>query len=147
MQPLIYSFCIHKMDPMIRISDSSNAMNEPALKFHSYLRESSDVYLVRSLAIIGLDVIRWLGKFYDKYAEIKPFEFIPFEGKVVELSKNMGGAIVISPIGERYFIKQPNDNKERYHVGSNVRIKNRSITSPNFGDYFVQFYETDNLDK
>ena len=116
------------------ISDSSNAMNEPALKFHSYLRESSDVYLVRSLAIIGLDVIRWLGKFYDKYAEIKPFEFIPFEGKVVELSKNMGGAIVISPIGERYFIKQPNDNKERYHVGSNVRIKNRSITSPNFGD-------------
>jgi hypothetical protein len=117
--------------------DGSHDKKNLKLEFRDYLKKSGDIYIVKALAIIGLDIIKWLGKFYDKYKERKPFPpFAPFSAtaeKIITV-KGKEGAIVHDNENKKYFVKQHPTN--RYDVGTKIKITSRSATAPEFGDYF-----------
>ena len=119
--------------------DGSHDKKDSKFEFHQYLRKTGDVYIVKALAIIGLDIITWMSQFYDKYQDLKPFHEDPFTVKVSKLVNVNGqdGAIAIHK-GKKYFIAQPPFAKYRYEVGSNVEIDPSKIqtTTPEFGDFY-----------
>lgn len=122
--------------------DGSHDNRKLKVEFVNYLRNSNDIYIVKSLAIICLDVIQWLGGFHDFYAECTLFDsfepFEPFETEVLSLRtvKGKEGAIVKDNEGKVYFIRQkPSD---RYSVGDRVRVSERETTSLEHGDYYVR---------
>lgn len=112
---------------------------ETDLEFKEYLKSSRDNYIVKSLAIIALDVIRWMGQFYEKYKDLKPFAFEPFTAKAIDIIKVKGteGAIVKDSEGKTYFVPQSPNPRYRYSKGSTIKIISRRTTSPEFGDYFA----------
>ena len=116
--------------------DASHDNNHLELEFKTYLSKFSDIYIVKALVIIELDIVRWLWKFYKK--EKPPFTFEPFEDSVSEIVnvRSYEGAIVCHE-GKKYFIKQPDKEKYKYKEGSKVRISEWEGTDPEFGDFYV----------
>jgi len=118
--------------------DGSHDKKDSKFEFHQYLRKTGDVYIVKALAIIGLDIITWMSQFYDKYQDIKPFPNDPFIVKVSSLVnvKGQDGAIAFHN-GEKYYIVQPSTSKYRYKEGNNVEIDPSKIqpAAIEFGDF------------
>ena len=107
----------------------------------NYLRKSKDIYIIKALAIICLDVIQWLGDFHNRYVGYTLFEnFKPFETEVLSLKTVTGieGAIVKDSEGRVYFVLQPTIEKYKYKVGSRVKVFKRDATKKYFGDYFAK---------
>ena len=121
------------------IQDGSHNTDNLSLKLHDYLRSSGDSYILKAIAIIELDVVKWMGAFYDKYIPLKPFKFEPFEAVVREITteNNQEGAIVYDANNKKYFVRQPNDPADKYSEGSRIKISQRRPTTRNFGDYYV----------
>ena len=122
--------------------DGSHDKNDSKFEFHQYLRKTGDVYIVKALAIIGLDIITWMSQLYDKYQDVKPFHEDPFIVKVSKLVNVNGqdGAIAFYK-NKKYFIAQPRMAtmaKYRYEVGNNVEIDPSKIqtTDKEFGDFY-----------
>lgn len=114
--------------------------NKLTKEFVNYLRKSTDIYIIKALAIICLDIIQWLGDFHNHYAGYTLFEnFKPFEAEVLSLKtvKGKEGAIVKDSEGRIYFVSQPTNEKYKYKVGSRVKVFKRKTTSNDFGDYFA----------
>ena len=112
-----------------------------SIDFKKYLESTRDVYIIKALAIIGLDIIKWASPFYDKYEPLHLCSFKPFSEKVSEI-KTVGrdeGAIV-SHDKDKYFVIQPQNEKYKYKKGTTVEIIIDSIqpTKPNYGDYYCR---------
>lgn len=108
-------------------------------QFKNYLKSTRDVYIIKALAIICLDVIKWASAFYDKNEPLHPFtKFEPFEAEVkeVKIVKGEEGAIVYDSMKKKHFVCQPKIEKYKYKVGTNVRVETREPTSKEFGDYY-----------
>jgi hypothetical protein len=118
--------------------DGSHNKNYLTIDFHNYLKTSKDIYIIKSLAIICLDIIKWFSSFYDKYLELKPCGFVPFKGIVKEIKKVNGkeGAIVYDDKGKKYFVVQYPDEIRKYRIGTNVEITSVKSTSKEYGDYY-----------
>lgn len=119
--------------------DGSHNKNYLNLEFHDYLRTSRDIYIVKSLAIIALDVVSWMGWLHDEYKDIKPFDFTPFRAKVIEIKVVEGheGAIVKDSDGLTYFVVQPKNPKYKFSVGNNIEVTQRSPTKPEYGNFYA----------
>ncbi len=117
--------------------DASHDNNHLELEFKTYLSKFSDIYIVKALVIIELDIVRWLWKFYKK--EKPAFTFEPFDASVSKIVnvRNIEGAIVCHE-GKKYFIKQLNKEKYKYKEGSKVRISEWEGTDSEFGDFYVK---------
>lgn len=118
--------------------DGSHDKNYLTLDFINYLKTTKDVYLIKVLAIICLDIIKWSYTFYKRYIEIKPCGFTPFKGIVKELKIVNGkeGAIVYDDAGNKYFVLQHTNELYKYKVGTNVMISDVKPTKKEFGDFF-----------
>ena len=120
--------------------ESTKGNNKLTEEFVNYLRKSKDIYIIKALAIICLDIIQWLGDFHNHYVGYTLFEnFKPFETEVLSLKTVAGkeGAIVKDSEGRVYFVLQPTIEKYKYKVGSKVRVFKRDATNKYFGDYFA----------
>ena len=118
--------------------DGSHDKNWLHKDFKDYLRKSRDTYIVKSLAIIGLDIINWLGDLYNDYIEYKPFkESFKAVVKEIKTVKNQEGAIVTDDLGQVYFIKQAN-GKYKYIPGSNIEVFDITTTTKEFGDFYAK---------
>ncbi len=120
--------------------ESTKGNNKLTEKFVNYLRKSKDIYIIKALAIICLDIIQWLGDFHNHYVGYTLFEnFKPFETEVLSLKTVAGieGAIGKDSEGRVYFISQPPIEKYKYKVGSRVKVFKRNPTGKDFGDYFA----------
>lgn len=111
--------------------DGSHNKNKDYLNlaFREYLKSQKDIYIVKALAIICLDIIKWAKQFYEKYqpSQLFPFTFKPFEGQIKELTilKGKQGGVVYDSNGCKYFIAQFK-NQFMFKVGTNVKIKSIS---------------------
>lgn len=116
--------------------------------FTDYLKSTRDVYIIKALAIICLDIIRWASAFYDKNESLHLFpKFEPFTAVVKKLKTVNGqeGAIVYDSLGKKYFVYQHPAEKYKYEVGTNVRIEKREFDDEKkYGDYIC--YRGKNLD-
>lgn len=127
--------------------DKEDCLN---IEFANYLRKSKDIYIVKSLAIICLDIIKWSFSFYNKYKNIKPCKFEPFVGKVDELieipkeDRKMQYAVVMDTKGRKYLVQQyPEGDRRKYKKGSSIRVTSAKPTR--FQDF--DFYSWgENLD-
>ena len=119
--------------------DGSHNKDFLKYEFHEYLKTTRDIYIIKAIAIIALDVIKWMGEFYDKYIDIKPFHFVPFKAKVIKIIEVNGeeGAIVKDADDKTYFVTQPKNPKYKYSKGSNIEIINRKPTKREYGDYYA----------
>ena len=137
MPEALYNAFTHFMD---YTQDGSHEGLYLKLQFSEYLKSTGDIYIVKALAIVCLDIIKWSSSFYDKYLPYHPFPFKPFEAQVEELVTVDGkeGAIVYDSDRKKYFIEQPPSPKYRYYVGTKVRIDNRQSTTKQFGDYYCR---------
>ena len=119
--------------------DGSHDRNYLSLEFCNYLKQTKDIYIVKALAIIGLDIIKWSLPFYEKYAPLNLFVFTPFETNVNKLVKVNGkdGAIAYDSNNKKYFIPQSSNPKHTYADGTRVKIEKVTSTTPNFGDFYV----------
>ena len=102
--------------------DGSHDKDYLRIHFREYLEQTRDIYLVKALAIICLDIIRWASSFYDKYESIKPFAFQPFEAQIEEMSDNSheieGGIVHYN--NQTIFVKQR--KTEAYHFKKGTRV-------------------------
>lgn len=119
--------------------DGSHDKNYLNLEFKKYLSDTKDIYIVKSLAILGLDIVKWCYTFYEKYKQFQLFTFRPFTTRVSSIVNVDGedGAIVYDSDNKKYFIPQRTDI-HRYYVGTNVTIQERRITQSKFGDYYAR---------
>lgn len=114
------------------------------LHFRKYLESEKDIYIVKALAIICLDIIRWASTFYDKYKSKHLFiKFEPFDAEVKELvtiDNGKEGAIVYDSDGKSYFCQQQSAPFLKYKVGTNVNIDKRSKATGAYSayDYFCK---------
>ena len=118
--------------------DGSHEKIYLSIDFKKYLESSRDVYIIKALAIIGLDIIKWASHFYDIYEPQHLCSFKPFSEKVSDI-KTVGkdeGAIVYHD-GDTFFVKQPQNEKYKYKEGTTVEIRIETIqpTKKNYGDY------------
>ena len=102
--------------------DGSHDKDNLTIHFRNYLEKTGDIYIVKALAIICLDFIRWASSFYDKYESIKPFAFLPFEAQIEEMSDNSheieGGIVHYN--NQTIFVKQC--KTEAYHFKKGTRV-------------------------
>lgn len=133
--------------------DASHDNDSLELGFKKYLLNSSDIYIVKALVIIELDIVRKLWDFYNTVEPtFEPFKpFIAKVSKIVSVTvaskmKDVEGAIVVDDEEKKYFIKQPDKEKYRYKEGNMVRILGRKKTEPKFGDFYVDRKFVENLD-
>lgn len=121
--------------------DGSHTKNYLSIDFDKYLRKTGDIYIVKALAIIGLDVINWAYPFYLKYQPLHLCSFQPFETVVNKIIQVGGkeGAIALDSNNKKYFIPQPPAHlqKYRYEVGTKVRIESCTPTTKEYGDFYV----------
>lgn len=124
--------------------DGSHDKNYLSIEFHNYLKSSKDIYIVKALAIICLDIIKWMNSFYQKYIELKPCAFTPFRGIVKELKTVNGkeGGIIYHA-GKKYFVPQQLSEALKYKVGTNVEIRKISPTVKDYGDYYCVGWNLD----
>lgn len=97
---------------------------------HYYLCvENDDVYLVKTLATIGLNIIRWMEEFYDKYQEERPAKEINskfYNGKIVDLIKlSKSDGVIVNGEEGIYFVEINNNIRESYKIGCRIRINDR----------------------
>ena len=119
--------------------DGSHNKNYLTIEFHKYLESTKDLYIIKALAIICLDIISWSYSFYKKYIELKPFKItLPFRGKVSKLVevKGKSGALVYGNNGIILFVPQPNLEKYKYNVGTNIEITDVRPTSKEYGHLY-----------
>lgn len=119
--------------------DGSHSKNYLKLEFHNYIKTSGDIYLVKALAIIALDIIEWMGRFYDKYEDLQPFSFTPFIARALKIDVINGkeGAIVKDTENKTYFVQQPPNPKYKYSIGCSIEVTDRRPTTKEFGDYYA----------
>ena len=116
----------------------SNKCNKWLSKsFNNYIRETGDTYIVKALAIIGLDILRWLGSFYNKYVSAPPFKFEPFEAIVIELCEHneKKGALVKDENDKEYWLQE--NKKITLVVNDHIKIKARNKDTFFKKDFFV----------
>lgn len=125
------------------IQDGSHHKTSLEIKFQDYIQSTADIYIIKALAIICMDIIKWMDSFYNKYKSLKPAKLEDvLEGFVKELKTVRGkeGAIVI--INEKkYFVRQyPPDDTRRYKTGHKVAINKSDIdsTTKDFGDFYCK---------
>lgn len=120
--------------------DGSHDKNYLSLEFCDYLKKTKDIYIVKALAVIGLDIIKWSLPFYEKYAPLNLCPFSPFETNVNKLVNVNGkdGAIAYDSNNKKYFIPQPSDPRYTYSVGTRVNIEFVESTTPAYGDFYVK---------
>lgn len=118
--------------------DGSHDKDYLKVEFKDYLSKTRDVYFVKVLSIICLDIIKWASSFYDKYKDFKLFKFEPFETKVdhLKIVRGKEGAIAYDDNKNEYFI--PQNLSDPYKEGTDVRIEKRSLAwSKEYGNYYV----------
>ena len=119
--------------------DGSHNKNCLTIDFHNYLKEKNDVYIVKSLAIIALDIIMWMGELYEIYNGKGPYG--PFDAVVKDIKGEQHGAMVFES-KKKFFLPQPQHNgKKKLNEGDRVRVKFWVTTSPSYGDYYVKDWE------
>ncbi|MBO4871685.1 MAG: hypothetical protein J5565_06870 [Muribaculaceae bacterium] len=111
------------------IQDGSHRRDNLKIEFDNYLYNDKDIYLLKSLAIIGLDLIKWVWKKYDEY-KLKPrFKFEPFEGEVYDLqtdNKRKEHALVKDSEGSIYAINLTRltpQERNQFKIGTKVKIE------------------------
>lgn len=119
--------------------DGSHNKNCLTIDFDNYLKEKNDVYIVKSLAIIALDIIMWMGELYEIYKGKELYG--PFDAVVKAIKEEPPGAIVFES-KKKFFLRQPQHNeKKKLNVGDRVHVKYWVTTSPSYGDYYVKDWE------
>ena len=115
--------------------DGSHDKNKDYLNlaFREYLKSEKDVFIVKALAIICLDIIKWAARFYEKYQPLHlfPFRFKPFKTQVRELAtvKGKQGGYVYDSEGCKYFLPQFS-HPFMFKVGTNVEVKSINQALP-----------------
>ncbi len=127
--------------------DGSHDQPYLTVGFKKYLQENGDIYIVKALAIICLDIITWSSLFYKKYLSIIPFPPIsyPFTEEVQEIvqvhddvkDRDYEGAIVYHQ-GKKFFVKQFTDESKKYRIGDKVKIERNNVQKTNeiYGDFY-----------
>lgn len=124
--------------------DGSHNKSQLRLDFKNYLRDSADIYLVKSLTILCLDFIAWFYDFYKKYESRKPFLFVPFCTTIEEIclsekdGKNKRGAIVKDCEGFSYWL-QLQDGDNSIKEGDAIKINSRRKDCYYGKDFFVHY--------
>lgn len=125
--------------------DGSHNKNCLTIDFHNYLKEKNDVYIVKSLAIIALDIIMWmgeLGEIYNGKELYGPFPAVVNEVKAVKGIKGEHHGGMVFESKKKFFLPQPQHNeKKKLNVGDRVHVKSWETTSPSYGDYYVNDWE------
>lgn len=112
--------------------------NGLTIDFRKYLKEHNDIYLIKALTIICMDIIIWCDKFYNKYEDKKLFSRTPFVATIKEICciKNKEGACLENN-GKTYCLLQDNNNPLK--KGDQVKV-NGWVYDTFFGkDYFVRY--------
>lgn len=121
------------------LADLTNNSAHP-LDFDEYLKDSRDVYLVKALAIICLDIVKWFNDgFYDFYKNERPFHFDSFIAVVIgEVEKEGKQAFLVEYDGKKYAL-QKNYNIQ-LKIGDTVKIKACEKDTFFQKDFFVSYY-------
>ena len=96
---------------------------------HKYICTSSDVYLVKTIAIIGLNIIKWIEAFYDTYEESKPVQSYCFNATIID-SRQLSDSGVPTDYaiaaGEKgtYAVVIDYKKKDSYKVGRRIKVRN-----------------------
>ena len=102
--------------------DGSHKKDHLPIYFEEYLVSTADIYIVKALAIIFLDVIKWTySSFYRKCIGNPPFNI--YKLKVIGFDEN--DRAIASYNGEsnnKLFVPQPK-NKDILQVGTNLEIR------------------------
>lgn len=109
--------------------DGSHDKQDLQKKFIEYLTESGDIYIMKALAIIGLDIIKWLGDFYDKYKDSEPAKSILRERITATITKVDNKFVIAKEEDnkeETYYIQKNLNYKDKYKEGRKILILNRS---------------------
>jgi len=108
-----------------------------SLYFDEYLKDSRDVYLVKALTIICLDIIKWFNNgYYDLYKDVRPFHFDPFTASIIDKVEREGKqALLVKHEGEEYVL-QKNYNAHA-NIGDKVKVKGRAKDTYYRKDYYV----------
>lgn len=128
--------------------DGSHDKSQLKLDVREYLRSSGDIYLVKSLAILCLDIIVWFYKFYKKYEPRKPFLFIPFRATVEDVCKSekngktKTGAVLKDDEGFSYWLQ---DDKGVLKKGDTVKINSRRKDCCYGRDFFIHYNSWERL--
>lgn len=119
--------------------DGSHSNKWLSKSFNKYILETGDTYIVKALAIIGLDILRWLGSFYNKYVSAPPFKFEPFEAIVIELCEHneKKGALVKDENDKEYWLQE--NKKITLAVNDHIKIKARKKDTFFKKDFFVSW--------
>lgn len=118
--------------------DGSHDNTTLSIEFNQYLSSTKDIFLVKALAIICLDIIKWFSIFHDKYLSLKLCDFKPIEvtAERIETIKGQEGAIWHDESGKQYFIVQPKNEVYKYQVGTRIQINSIRRTSKEFGYFY-----------
>lgn len=123
--------------------DGSHNKSQLRLDFKNYLRDSADIYLVKSLVMLCLDFIAWFYDFYKKYEARKPFLFIPFRADVKEVcSSEKDGKIrkgaIVNHEGFSYWL-QLQDDDNNIKEGDAIKVNSRRKDNYYGKDFFVNY--------
>lgn len=116
------------------------------LHFDEYLKDSRDVYLVKALTIICLDIVKWFNDgYYDRYKDDRPFHFVPFAALVIDKVEREGKqALLVKHEGEEYVL-QKNYNV-KVNIGDKVKVKGRAKDTYYRKDYYVSYDKWERCD-
>ena len=118
---------------------TSNKTSFVKADLHKYICTSSDVYLVKTVAISGLNIIKWIEDFYDTYKESKPVQSYCFYATIKELRQFSDSGVPTDyaiAAGENgtYAVVIDRYNKDSYKVGRRIGVRN---IAKNFKSYLT----------
>lgn len=107
------------------------------LHFDEYLKDSRDIYLVKALTIICLDIVKWFNDgYYDLYKDVRPFRFDPFTAVVIgNVERDGKQALLVKHEGEEYVLQK--NNNAHANIGDKVKVKGRAKDTYYRKDYYV----------
>ena len=117
-----------------------------SLYFDEYLKDTRDVYIVKALTIICLDIIKWFNNgYYDLYKDVRPFHFDPFTASIIDKVEREGKqALLVKHEGEEYVL-QKNYNAHA-NIGDKVKVKGRAKDTYYRKDYYVSYDKWERCD-
>lgn len=129
------------------IQDGSHKKQELEYKVIDYIIEKGDIYFVKSLAIIGLDFIKWCKLYYNKYKDIKPYPQSSFEADIKnEFTKDGKKIYVVEDESEQKYSIQDNHNCN-CTVGDRIKIYSWEKDTQFGNKYFVPYYSWKKIDE
>lgn len=129
-------------------NDGSHSTSQLKIRFDEYLQTTQDVYIIKSLAIIGLDLIKWANIFEKKYHNCFEKTERVVRIKETQPTTDKKGNTLVAFVAEdedgaKYWLIKNLYNKDTQLIGREAMISNFALDKdPKHGcNYYVNCNE------